>query len=60
MGGRTSLKDANANCTWLNEYRIAEETGGKYLATSGNRYFEKRSILLRNKMIKSKLKLKCK
>ena len=29
MRGRTSLKDANANCTWLNENRIAEETSGK-------------------------------
>ena len=29
VGGRTSLKDANANCTWLNENRTAEETGGK-------------------------------
>ena len=26
MGGRTSLKDANANCTWLNENRTAKET----------------------------------
>ena len=29
LRGRTSLKDANANCTWLNENRIAEDTGGK-------------------------------
>ena len=29
VGGRTSLKDANENCTWLNENRTAEETGGK-------------------------------
>ena len=29
VGGRTSLKDANANCTWLNENRTAEEMGGK-------------------------------
>ena len=32
----------------------------KYLPTSGNRYCAKRSILLRNKMIKSKLKLRSK
>ena len=29
VGGRTSLKDADANCTWLNKNRIAEEMGGK-------------------------------
>ena len=29
VGGRTSLKDADANCIWLNKNRIAEEMGGK-------------------------------
>ena len=31
LRGRTSLKDANVNCTWLNENRKAEDSDGKIL-----------------------------
>ena len=55
MRGRTSLKDANANCTWLNENRIAEETSGKIFSYQQKSLFCKAVDLLGNKMIKSKL-----